>query len=100
MSGSRRFWLTPLLIVLAGAAPVISMVFSIWIAGSLGCKLDEGDAHVCLFAGVDIGGLLYDMFVMAWFGLLTIPLSTLGLAACAIWAIITVRESRRQRTSV
>jgi hypothetical protein len=100
MRGSRGLWLPPIIILLVAAAPVISMVLSTWIAGGLGCKLDEGDTHPCLLAGIDIGDLLYDMFVMGWFGSLTIPLGALGLVAWAIWAIITVRESRRQRTSV
>lgn len=91
----RRLWV-PLVIALVAATPVVSMLLAVSIADANGCKLNEADAHPCLVAGVDIGGLLYDMFVLAWLGLLTVPLGVLGLAGWLI-AMITDRLASRRR---
>ena len=91
----RRLWV-PLVIALVAATPVISMLVAVWVADANGCKLNEADAHRCLVAGLDIGGLLYDMFVLAWLALLTVPLGVLGLAGWLI-AMITDRLASRRR---
>ena len=94
----RRLWV-PLVIALVAATPVISLLLAVWIAGANGCRLNEADAHPCLLAGVDIGGLLYDMFVLGWLAFVTVPLGVLGLAGWLI-AMITDRLASRHRPTV
>ena len=65
------FLLRALLIILVGAAPVISVVIASGFASTLGCKLDEGNPHPCPFHGVDLGDTLYSMFVAGSLGLIT-----------------------------
>jgi hypothetical protein len=72
-------------IVLVAVAPFISVLISAVIAGVLGCELDEGSLHPCPFMGVDLGEMLYVMFVLGWFGLLTLPL---GAVALWVWQMI------------
>lgn len=73
------FWLTALLL-LAAFAPILSVFAADLIAGALGCELNEGTAHACVVLGIDIGELLYAMFVVGWLALLTVPLFG-GIAA-------------------
>jgi hypothetical protein len=84
------FLLRALLIILVGAAPVISVVIASGFASTLGCKLDEGNPHPCPFHGVDLGDTLYSMFVAGWLGLITVPLGAIGLAILLVaWIIVT-----------
>ena len=57
------------------------------VANALDCTLNEGDVHPCPFLGLDLGGLLYDLFVSGWFGLLTIPASAILLV---VWFVVAV----------
>jgi len=54
-------------------APVLSVLIAMGVAKITGAALDEGNTHPCLVLGVDIGGLLYSMFVVGWIGLITLP---------------------------
>jgi hypothetical protein len=86
--GHPFIWLgaTFAMIMLAAAAPLISVLISAGIAGALGCELNEGGAHPCPFMGVDLGETLVLMFVLGWFAFVTLPL---GAAALAVRLIIT-----------
>jgi hypothetical protein len=57
------------------------------IANAYGCKVDEGSVHPCIIGGHDYGELLYDLGVMGWFMLATIPL---GLVAFVTWLIFLI----------
>lgn len=79
--GRALFW-AALAATLIALAPMLLASAAGAIAHALGCRLDEGDAHACLLAGTDIGGLLYSWFVMGWFFLLTMWLVP---AAIILW---------------
>ena len=86
----RRFpWLVYvlllLLIVLVAVLPLVSALGAGAVASANGCALDEGSIHACLIGGVDRGELLYELGVLGWLMLATIPL---GLIAALIWAVI------------
>ena len=90
------FLLGAVLIVLVAAAPVISVAIASGVASSLGCDLDEGNIHPCLFQGIDLGGTLYTMFVLGWLMLATLPLGVLALATLILtWTILAVQNRRR-----
>ena len=59
-------------------APIASVLIAASIAKLAGADVDEGRSHPCVILGIDIGGLLYSMFVLGWLGLITLP--TGGLA--------------------
>jgi hypothetical protein len=69
-----------------------------WIANAYGCKVDEGSVHPCIINGHDYGALLYDLGVMGWFMLVTLPG---GLLAFVFWfiALILLRVTWRKRFS-
>jgi hypothetical protein len=73
-------------------SPVIPVVMASLIASACGCKLDEGSAHTCIVFGTDIGGMLYSMGVMGWFGLLTIPS---GLLFLVVFTVMIIKERRQ-----
>jgi hypothetical protein len=79
--GMRRGFALFALVLLYTIAPILSVLIAGQIASSLGCRLDEGDAHPCLCLGVDIGRPLNVMFVSAWFALITLPTGLAGMIA-------------------
>jgi hypothetical protein len=84
----RRLMILALaLILLFGALPLLAAFSAFAIAGSLGCRLNEGSIHPCLFLGRDVGDMLYTMLVSGWFGMLTIPLAGTALV---IWLVIAL----------
>ncbi|MGN6466479.1 MAG: hypothetical protein ACTHLP_13455 [Rhizobiaceae bacterium] len=86
MRSSRSLGLGLLLaLTLLAAAPFISVALAATIANSLGCRLDEGSAHPCLFAGIDLGSMLYTMGVMGWLMLATGPFL---LALMVVWLVV------------
>jgi hypothetical protein len=59
--------------------PMIPVFAAAIIASHYGCQVDEGGTHPCIVFGKDIGGTLYSMGVMGWFGLVTFPTGFLAL---------------------
>ncbi len=88
-----------ILIVLFAGLPVIGIVISTEIASALGCRLDEGNPHTCPFLGMDLGGLLYALFVSGWFGLFTIPVGVVLLLVWLIAAIVSAFIHLRARSA-
>ena len=86
------------LIVGFAFAPVGSVMLCAWIANAHGCQVDEGSVHPCIINGHDYGELLYDLGVMGWFMLVTLPG---GLVAFASWFILLIlhRVTWRKRFS-
>jgi len=81
------------IIVLFAIAPLISLIIGGGIAAALGCELDEGTVHPCLFMGTDLGETLYVMTVAMWFSMFTFPI---GAVALVIWLIVvSVHRHRR-----
>ena len=52
-----------------------------------------------MLLGLDIGGELYTMFVLIWFGMMTIPLAAVALLVWLAAAIILVVLHRRRRAA-
>jgi hypothetical protein len=69
--------------------PMIPVAIASAIAWFCGSQLDEGGPHPCILFGRDIGGMLSDMAMMGWFGLLTLPS---GFLALIIFNIIIKRR--------
>lgn len=76
-----------IVIVLFTLAPLLSVVTANIIAETQGCMLNEGAIHPCLVAGMDLGPLLYTLFVLGWFALATLPL---GGAAFVVWLVTLI----------
>jgi len=77
-------------------APLVSVMASSAIAQSHGCALDEGGVHPCVVLGADRGELLYDMFVMGWLFLLTMPLAiAAGIGWVGLAIVALIRALRR-----
>ena len=81
------FALSAALILLFALAPLISAFSASAIADANGCALDEGGVHPCLIGGTDYGETLSVMFVLGWFGLVTMPL---GALAAIVWCLVLV----------
>jgi hypothetical protein len=78
-------------IVLWTFLPMVPVVVASVIASACGCKLDEGRAHTCIVLGKDIGGMLYNMEVMGWFCLLTVPS---GFLALIVFTVMIIKEGK------
>jgi hypothetical protein len=70
------------------AFPMLCVLLASAIAQATGSRLDEGSAHPCIVFGVDVGGLLYGLFVMGWLSLVTLPTGVLGLIALTIALLV------------
>jgi hypothetical protein len=82
------WYVLALFVIVAFAfAPIGSVMLCAWIANAHGCKVDEGSVHPCIINGHDYGELLYQLGVMGWFMLVTIPG---GLAAFVSWLIFLI----------
>ena len=91
----KRIGLLALLaLTLLSFAPVLGLVLAGTLAETLGCALDEGSAHPCMAAGVDIGGALNTAEILGWLMFVTWP----GMLLClGIWAWIVLRWLQRRR---
>lgn len=74
-------------------APFFSVLVAGLTATAFGCTLNEGNAHPCVVAGIDLGDTLYAMGVMGWLMLVTVPFMLLTLVVWAALAIVFI--SRR-----
>ncbi len=83
------------LLLLAGAAPFLSMLAAVGIASLAGCSVNEGLITPCLIGGVDFGETLAMMSTMAWLIFITWPLGAAGLAL--LTALLLVNLIRRLR---
>jgi hypothetical protein len=89
---TRRFpwilYLVALFAILAFAfAPIGSVKLCAGIANAYGCKVDEGSVHPCIINGHDYGELLYDLRVLGWLMLVTLPA---GALAFVFWLIALI----------
>jgi hypothetical protein len=92
------YWIVLVLIGLIALAPIASVVACSVIANRYGCRVDEGSVHPCVVDGKDYGPLLYQLGVMGWLMLVTLPA---GAVAFAIWLTILLihRNAWRKRTT-
>lgn len=91
-----RYGLAFFAIVILALLPAILAIGSSIFADSIGCQVDEGSSHPCLFMGSDIGDTLNFLFVMGWLALMTLPA---GAAALALWAFVLVLHLILRRLS-
>jgi len=73
-----------IVIILFTTSPILSVVLAATIADSHGCTLNEGSVNPCIIGGVDYGGLLYNMGVLGWFAMVSIPLGIAGFIVLTI----------------
>lgn len=81
----------------ACVAPMLSMLVAAAVAKHNGCTLHEGFANPCVVAGVDIGTLLYNMAVMGWLMLFTLPLAALVVLVWLVAEIVAALRRRRAK---
>jgi hypothetical protein len=81
--------------------PIASVAIAGTIAAWNGCTLHEGFANPCIVNGRDIGHTLYEMGVMGWFMLATIPIGIIAFIAWTIaWAIwVSVKRRKIDTTA-
>lgn len=88
------------LIVLIFGAPFWATMTAGAIAGYHGCHLDEGGVYPCVIHGTDYGHGLNVLFMMGWFGFVTLPAGLCAIAilvgVAALTWIIRFARSRRQ----
>ncbi|NNF57664.1 MAG: hypothetical protein HKN04_05425 [Rhodothermaceae bacterium] len=88
------FFLTAFTLGPMATMAVGSVLGSLW-----GCTVNEAGGNACLVAGRDMGPLLTELFVSAWYTMLTLPL---GGGLLLIWLVLRLRPSglgRRARTA-
>ena len=88
------YWIVLLLIIVVALAPVGSVVACGVIANAHGCRVDEGSIHPCVVNGKDYGPLLYQLGVMGWLMLVTLPA---GVVAFTVWLLVLLLHRSRWR---
>ncbi|RMF24612.1 MAG: hypothetical protein D6756_06700 [Cyanobacteria bacterium J083] len=68
-----------------GLAPVISVLLASAVVEIGDCRLHERGVNSYQIWGFELGEILYAMFVVGWFALLSLPLGLLGLIVGLIW---------------
>lgn len=64
------------------------------------CRTDEGGPHPCYVLGIDIGGLLYFMFVSAFYLIITLPVGGVVSGIGLVTLIISLIKRIFQRRNV
>ena len=78
-----------LISIAVGVFPMAIAMFGMVLAKILGCHVDEGNKHECMFCGRDIGGFLYGAFMFFWLELIAMPIGIIGVISSAIWWYVT-----------
>lgn len=92
----KKFRIAVVAALVVCLAPMLSMFVAAAIADHFGCRLHEGFANPCLVAGRDIGEALYNMAMMGWLMLFTLPLAALLLIAWLVAEIVAALRRRRR----
>lgn len=77
-----------LISVVIGPIPLLIALLGAGIAKMIGGTLDAAKVENCIVFGVDIGNVLYTMFMMHWLMIFTGGFAVLGLMASGIWALV------------
>ena len=77
-----------LISVVLGPLPLVIAMIASGVAQMIGGDLHEGHAKNCIVFGVDISGVLYNMFMMGWLTIFTGGLAMIGLFVSGIWAFV------------
>lgn len=86
-------WLAVLGVV-AAVLPLAVTFLAYGIAQYNGCTLNEGNPHPCVIWGADRGQALYNMGVMFWLTMMTLPLA---VGAIAVWLVAEILAFLRRR---
>jgi hypothetical protein len=85
------------LIVLIAGAPLLVSLGAGVVASHYGCTLNEGGVYPCVIHGHDYGHRLNLLFMLGWFGMLTLPYGIVALcilvaAAAVVWIVRLARR--------
>lgn len=83
------------LAILASLLPLASTLAASLIAQWYGCRLNEGSVNPCMIGGMDWGATLYNLFVMGWLMLLTLPIAMLTGLAWIVTELVRLARSRQ-----
>jgi hypothetical protein len=83
-------------IAFATGWPVAAVIVASAIASWSGCALHEGYSSQCLVGGTDIGHVLYQVGVLGWFMIATIPIGALSFV---LWTAGWLFWASRKRQS-
>jgi hypothetical protein len=86
-----------LVIGLVAFGPLLVSLGAGAVATALGCRLDEGQPHPCVFGGTDLGSTLYTLGVLGWLSLASIPLGLILLAGYIGYSFL--KRARRSRSN-
>ena len=74
--------------VAIGVSPMILSVLGVGLAKLLGGSVDARGPQNCSVKGVELGGLVYTLFMSYWLMFFTAGVMVLGLIASSIWAVL------------
>jgi hypothetical protein len=97
LGATARLWWSLAVLVLLVAGPLLISLTASLLAAILGCQLDESDVHPCPILGIDIGGGLYMLGMLFWFGLFALPVAAIGFLVWLRFAV-TLLFKRLQRS--
>ena len=83
--------------------PIACVLVAMALASWAGASLDEGSVHPTIIGGVDYGETTYMLFVLGWFGMITLPTGAIALLLQTIistteWLISHARKRRALQT--
>lgn len=81
-----------LLSIVIAVGPLLLVWTVDLIADLNGCDLNESGAESCLIAGLDIGGLLYSLFMSGWYLFITFPIGAVLFLGSLIWIAMIIKQ--------
>lgn len=93
----RAYSLSLLGILLFAFFPILLVAIAGGIASLGDCRLNEATVNPCVIAGVDLGGILYSMWVLGWLMIATLPIGALLLACWFLALLVQLLVIRRRR---
>jgi len=74
--------------VAIGISPLLLSVLGVLLAKLMGGSVDARGPQNCSVKGVELGGLVYTLFMSYWLMIFTVGLMLLGLLTSGIWAVL------------
>jgi len=78
--------------LLFGPAPLLISAFASVVARLIGGTVDASQARHCIVLGVDLGGIIYTLFMAYMLVYVTAGLALPGLLASGIWALVKLLQ--------
>ena len=91
----KWFRILTALAIIACFVPMGLTLGAAWVASSNGCTLNEGNVNPCVIGGRDYGATLYNMAMMAWLMLFTLPYAVMFVILWVIVEIVRFIRARR-----